>query len=51
MTCRPSTPVDETGAYLGVSPASSPVAVAAAQDWYVETAGSEGNAEDEDTAA
>jgi MFS family permease len=47
MTCRPSTPVDETGAYLGVSPTSSPVAVAAAQDWYVETA----EAEAEDAAA
>jgi len=38
MTCRPSVPVDETGAYLGVSPTGSPVALAAAQEWYVETA-------------
>ncbi|MEI4234409.1 MFS transporter [Roseovarius sp. D22-M7] len=41
MTRRPSVPVDETGAYLGVTPTASPVAVAAAQDWYVETAESE----------
>ncbi len=47
MTRRPSVPVDETGAYLGVSPASSPVAVAAAQDWYVETAESEEGAEED----
>jgi len=51
MTRRPSVPVDETGAYLGVSPTSSPVAVAAAQDWYVETAESEDSAEDEKPAA
>ena len=38
MTRRPSVPVDETGAFVGVSPTSSPVAVAAAQEWYVETA-------------
>ena len=38
MTQRPSTPVDETGAYVGVSPTGSPVAMAAAQEWYVETA-------------
>ena len=38
MTRRPSTPVDETGAYVGVSPTGSPVAMAAAQEWYVETA-------------
>jgi hypothetical protein len=39
MTRRPSVPVDETGAYVGVSPTGSPVALAAAQEWYVETAG------------
>ncbi|RXV66691.1 MFS transporter [Roseovarius sp. A46] len=38
MTCRPGVPVDETGAYVGVSPTGSPVALAAAQEWYVETA-------------
>jgi MFS family permease len=38
MTRRPSVPVDETGAYLGVSPTGSPVALAAAQEWYVEAA-------------
>jgi MFS family permease len=45
MTRRPSVPVDETGAYLGVSPTGSPVALAAAQEWYVETA--EESAEEE----
>jgi hypothetical protein len=38
MTRRASTPVEETGAYVGVSPTGSPVALAAAQEWYVETA-------------
>ena len=47
MTRRPSVPVDETGAYLGVSPTSSPVAVAAAQEWYVETAEAEEDAAEE----
>ncbi|HMB14566.1 MAG TPA: MFS transporter [Roseovarius sp.] len=46
MTRRPSVPVDETGAYVGVSPTGSPVALAAAQEWYVETA--EESAEDEE---
>jgi MFS family permease len=45
MTRRPSVPVDETGAYVGVSPTGSPVALAAAQEWYVDTA--EETAEDE----
>jgi MFS family permease len=47
MTRRSSVPVDETGAYLGVSPTSTPVAVAAAQDWYVETAEAEDSTGDE----
>ena len=38
MTRRPAVPVDETGSYLGVLPTSSPVAVEAAQEWYVEQA-------------
>jgi len=38
MTRRPGVPVDETGSYLGVLPTSSPVAVEAAQEWYVEQA-------------
>ncbi|WP_026756824.1 MFS transporter [Sediminimonas qiaohouensis] len=38
MTRRASVPVDETGAYVGVSPTASPVAVSAAQDWYIEQA-------------
>ncbi|WP_297774396.1 MFS transporter [uncultured Roseovarius sp.] len=38
MTRRPSVPVDETGAYLGITPTASPVALAAAQEWYVDTA-------------
>ena len=46
MTRRPSVPVDETGAYLGVSPTGSPVALAAAQEWYVDTA--EETAEDDE---
>jgi hypothetical protein len=28
--------VDETGAYLGVQPTASPVALAAAQEWAAE---------------
>jgi len=47
MTRRSSVPVDETGAYLGVSPTSTLVAVAAAQDWYVETAEAEDSTGDE----
>jgi hypothetical protein len=38
MTRRASVPVDETGAYVGVMPTASPVAVNAAQDWYIEQA-------------
>ncbi|WP_397541293.1 MFS transporter [Roseovarius salis] len=38
MTRRPGVPVDETGAYLGVQPTASPVALAAAQEWYAEQA-------------
>jgi len=38
MTRRPGVPVDETGSYLGVLPTSTPVAVEAAQEWYVEQA-------------
>ena len=48
MTRRPATPVDETGAYVGVSPTGSPVAMAAAQEWYVETAEAEEAAEEQD---
>ncbi len=36
MTRRPAVPVDETGAYLGVQPTASPVALAAAQEWAAE---------------
>jgi MFS family permease len=45
MTRRPGVPVDETSSYLGIVPTSSPVAVEAAQEWYVEQA--EEAAEDE----
>ena len=38
MTRRPAVPVDETGSYLGVQPTASPVALAAAQEWYAEQA-------------
>lgn len=38
MTRRASVPVDETGSYVGVIPTASPVAVSAAQDWYIEQA-------------
>ncbi|PQO21925.1 MFS transporter [Rhodobacteraceae bacterium WD3A24] len=38
MTRRPGVPVDETGAYLGVVPTASPVAVEAAQEWYIDAA-------------
>jgi len=38
MTRRPSVPVDETGAYVGVAPTGSLVALTAAQEWYVEAA-------------
>ena len=47
MTRRPSVPVDETGAYVGVSPTGSPVAMAAAQEWAAEQEASP----DEDAAA
>ncbi|MDJ0825491.1 MAG: MFS transporter [Rhodobacter sp.] len=36
MTQRPSTPVAETAAYVGVLPTASPVAVEAAQEWAIE---------------
>ncbi|MEM1386118.1 MAG: MFS transporter [Pseudomonadota bacterium] len=36
MTQRPSIPVDETAAYLGVSPSSTSVLVEAAQEWAQE---------------
>lgn len=38
MTQRPSIPVDETAAYVGVSPTASLVAVEAAQEWAIEQA-------------
>ncbi|RBI85466.1 MFS transporter [Rhodosalinus halophilus] len=38
MTRRPAVPVDETGAYVGVMPTSSPVALEAAQEWSQELA-------------
>jgi len=38
MTRRAGVPVDETGAYLNVPPTVSPVAIEAAQEWYVEQA-------------
>ena len=44
MTRRPGVPVDETGAYLGVQPTASPVALAAAQEWYVDQAEQEAEA-------
>lgn len=45
MTRRPRVPVDETGAYLGVQPTASPVAVAAAQEWYAENIEEEAGAD------
>ncbi|WP_101069248.1 MFS transporter [Roseovarius salinarum] len=36
MTRRPGVPVDETGAYLGLQPTATSVAVAAAQEWAAE---------------
>ncbi|WP_320178162.1 MFS transporter [Roseovarius pacificus] len=50
MTRRPAVPVDETGSYLGVLPTASPVAVEAAQEWYVEQA-EEAAAEAEEAAS
>ncbi len=38
MTRRPAIPVEETGAYVGVLPTSSPVAVEAAQEWVIDNA-------------
>ena len=38
MTQRAGVPVDETGAYVGVFPTASPVAVEAAQEWAIEQA-------------
>lgn len=38
MTQRPSIPIDETGAYVGVSPSASPVAVEYAQEWAIDAA-------------
>src|SRR6056297_1584258 len=38
MTRRPGVPIDETGSYLGVQPTASPVAIAAAQEWYADKA-------------
>jgi len=38
MTQRPATPVNESTAYVGVSPAGSVVALEAAQEWAIETA-------------
>ena len=35
MTQRATTPVDETGAYVGMSQTGSPVALAAAQEWVI----------------
>lgn len=35
MTQRPSTPVDETAAYVSVLPTASPIAVEAAQEWAI----------------
>ena len=51
MTRRPATPVEQAGAYVGVSPTGSPVAMAAAQEWYVETAEAEAEAEAAEAAA
>jgi hypothetical protein len=50
MTRRPGVPVDETGAYVGVMPTSSPVALEAAQEWSQELAEQE-EAEAESGAA
>lgn len=49
MTRRAGVPVDETGAYLNVPPTVSPVAIEAAQEWYVEQA-EEAAAEASETA-
>lgn len=38
MTQRSAIPIDETSAYVGVSPAASPVAVEVAQEWAIEIA-------------
>jgi len=38
MTQRAATPVDETAAYVGVLPTSTPVAMEAAQEWAIEQA-------------
>ncbi|NHQ74356.1 MFS transporter [Roseovarius gahaiensis] len=53
MTRRAGVPVDETGAYLNVPPTVSPVAIEAAQEWYVEQAeeaAAEAEAEASETA-
>ena len=49
MTRRPSVAVEDTGAYVGVMPTASPVAVSAAQDWYIEQA--EEQAEEQERAS
>ena len=46
MTQRPSTPVEETAAYVGVSPSASPIVVEVAQEWAIEAAAEEENAPD-----
>jgi len=38
MTQRASVPVDETGAYVGISPSASAITLEAAQEWAVEAA-------------
>jgi len=43
MTQRKSIPVEDTGAYVAVSPSSSPIAVEVAQEWAIETAVEEEN--------
>ena len=51
MTRRPGVPVDETGAYLGVTPTGSPVALAAAQEWYADQAAEDAASDENGTGA
>ena len=52
MTRRAAVPLDERGAYVGLSPSASAVAVEAAQEWAIEAAEEgEGQVPDETTAA
>ena len=50
MTRRPALPAEETGAYVGVLPTSSPVALEAAQEWSHELAEQEEAAADSGAA-